>query len=153
MKYYSCYNNGVQAIVSEDVMRGIEQSKLIQKFFEYRDADIPANQRFRPAAAYKGLKHLAVPVFTFASSERVMEQPWFTGTIEEYSSLRRHIRANGDCIEEGWFYIPFSNGLELGLNGENAMKSELAYVTTGEQFREAFGISIAELQTKVAIPA
>jgi len=137
-KYYSCYNNGVMAIVSEETYNDIQKYWEIVQRLACRNLAETAS----PA-----LKHLCVPIFTFAHIERVKESPWFTGECDNFLfKLLKHIRDNGGKLIEGEsFYVPFSNGCEVGLHGEAVMRNELAYVTTEQQFLETFGVSISEI--------
>jgi len=96
-------------------------------------------------AADDATHHLNTPTFTFVRSERFNSSPWFTATDDVLDLLIEHIKKNGGRIEEAAFYVPFSNGCELGIHGKDAMKSDLAYVTTSRQFRETFGISLTDL--------
>ena len=146
-KYYSCYNNGVTAIVSEEVLHDIEKfNKIYHLFIEQEKGKPYTDERKLAHVASEGVRHLATPVFTFARTERVAESPWFTGDTEVLDRLRSYIRYTGGTIESEGFHVPFSNGMEYGMHGHEAMTHELSYVTTEQQFREAFGISIAQLK-------
>ena len=145
-KYYSCYNNGVTAIISEEVLLNLEKFQYIQCYFIDEEKNRLYSERNLTSVATEGLQHLIRPVFTFARTERVKNSPWFTGENEILYTLVSHIRKNGDDIKNAGFHVPFSNGMELGVHGAEVMKGELSFVTTEQQFRETFGISLAELK-------
>ena len=144
-KFFANYNNGVTAIVSEEVYNDIHRQRMIRQQFVAREESVEYKDRWRADLASKATEHLTVPIFTFASDDRFEESPWFTGNRQVYKTLVEYIRKNGGVVEEGGFFVPFSNGCEIGMHSKDAMKSELAYVTTSQQFRETFGISQAEL--------
>ena len=145
-KYFSCYNNGVTAIVSEEAYNDFGKLARIYHYFCSQDTDPKCELR---KTAYEAVMHLANhPTFTFARSERVSESPWFTGDNELAGALMIHIRTSGGSVDQRGFQVPFSNAVELGIHGQDSMKKELAYVTTEEQFRETFGITRAELLAK-----
>jgi hypothetical protein len=70
--------------------------------------------------------------------ERFEKSPWITGDDKMLNALISHIRNNGGSVKSEGFYVPFSNGCELGIHGEKAMTSELLYVTTERQFVNNF---------------
>ena len=147
-KYFSCYNNGVTALVSEEVYNNLKKQASIQRLFTEREKDVTFNEQWRTETSYQGLRHLLVPIFTFTRVERFGESPWFTGDINFLNELHKHIEENGGVVESSGFFVPFSNGCEVGIHGKDAMKNELAYVTTEQQFREAFGISVSEIEER-----
>ncbi len=145
-RYYVCNNNGVTAIVSEETYKDMKKHRTISLWFD--KCNIKKSYEERELSAmlvYSALKHLCVPIFTFTNPEREKSSPWFTGDTIILVALMKHIKDNVGIIENGSFYVPFSNGCETGLHGKESMKYELSYVTTEKQFRDAFGISISEL--------
>lgn len=144
-KYFSCYNNGVTAIVSEETYDNIQKHEIIWQLFMEQDF----NSRTLPETAREGLEHLLVPIFTFTRPDRFNVSPWLTGDVAFLNELYAFIKESGGTIESGSFYVPFSNGCETGVHGTDAMKRELRHVTTGQQFRETFGISLSEIKERV----
>ena len=142
------HNNGVTAVVSQEVFNDIKKLGKIRQLFSDRERDKSYDDRFLAESADRGLRAIGKPVFTFTRNERASESPWFTGDGELFKALTDYINENGDCIETGGFFVPFSNGCEIGIHGKDAMASEMAYVTTEQQFRDTFGITIAELKAK-----
>ncbi|MFA6270038.1 MAG: hypothetical protein WC657_02400 [Candidatus Paceibacterota bacterium] len=142
------HNNGVTAVVSQEVFSDIRKLGEIRQLFSDRERDKSYDDRFLAESADRGLSAIGKPVFTFTRNERAAESPWFTGDGELFKALAAHINENGDCIETGGFFVPFSNGCEIGIHGKESMASELAFVTTEQQFRETFGISRMELLAK-----
>ena len=151
MRYYTNYNNGVTALISEEVSRDIKKQNTIWQLCAKRDAEKAYGDRMLGATASSALNHLCVPIFTFVDPERAAESPWFTGDNKLLNALLDHINENGGFIltEHNNFYVPFSNGSELGMHGEESMKRELAYVTTEMQFRGTFGVSIQEIKARI----
>ncbi len=141
--FYTDYNNGVQVLISEEVMMDIRKKNAISLF--YREAEREKSGKGFAQIADDAVPLVGTPTFTFTRRERVQDQPWFTGDNDFLEVLVAHIRENGGHIVKGGIYVPFSNGSELGMQGTEAMARELVYVTSEQQFRDTFGISIAEL--------
>ena len=141
-RYYSCYNNGVNAIVSEEVLRDLEKRQEIYKVFQGHSAHFQT-QEYEVAKA-EGLRGLGLPIFTFVNPERFKTAPWCTGDTDLLTALQKQIQKDGGVLYITGFYVPFSNGAECGLSGPESVAAELAYVTTERQFRETFGVSIEE---------
>jgi hypothetical protein len=144
-KFFTCSNNGVIAIVNEDVYNDIHRQRMIRQYFTTRDEKVEYSERWRAGVADNATNHLNVPTFTFVRPERFQESPWFTASYDVLNLLIDHIESIGGMIEDAGFYVPFSNGCEVGIHGKDSMKSDLTYVTTSQQFCETFGISLAEL--------
>ncbi len=150
--FYTGYNNGVQALAHESVVRNME---LVNKIASWHDN--PKNgfqdydrRRVHVKAALEALGHIPTkPIFTFAGKERAEAQPWFTGDTYDLDLLLKYLQSEGARIGTG-LYVPFSNGAEMGIHGIEAMQSELGYVTTRSQFKEVFGISMDELCDLIA---
>ncbi len=123
-KFLRCQNNGVVAVASEETVKNIRRRNEILSRI---------NQRFYGVAT-KALEHLTGPVFTFCDKDRLEKSPWFTGDFALGETLLDWISNNGGSVEKGSFYVPFSNACETGVHGENALASELSYVTTEEEF-------------------
>lgn len=147
-KFFACRNNGVTAIVSEEVYNDIHRQRMIRQHFTTCEENVEYNERWLASVADKATNYLNVPTFTFVRPERFQESPWFTATDDVLDRLIDYIKYNGDKIEEAGFYVPFSNGCELGIHGKDAMKNDLAYVTTSQQFRETFGISLSGVASR-----
>lgn len=146
-KFFICYNNGVTALVSEEVKNDLHKQYVIWQNFAEREKDEEYTKRWRAATASEATRHLKTPIFTFVQDERFKKSPWFTGNDELLEMLCLHIKECGWEIEEGSFFVPFSNGCEIGLHGKDSMKSELAQVTTEQQFRETFGLTTSALKS------
>ena len=147
-KFYTSFNNGVEAIVAEDVFLGMVQVEAITAILEKNECDrgglicpYPVTE-----AIEKGLKHFAqTPIFTFADADRVASSPWITGNRRLLRVLLEYIQEEGGAYREGMVYVPFSNAAEIGAHGVAAQAKELAYTTTDQQFRDTFGIGPREL--------
>ena len=136
-QFYICYNNGVNAVVSGDILEDIQKKRAVASVLRATDDDVD----FTP--------HIPeFPIFTFANEERVSRSPWFTGIFEtDLKPLLGHIANNGGRIYgDSSFHVPFSNGCEVSSHGREAQLEELRYVTTSAQFEETFGISLHELR-------
>ena len=118
---------------------------MIRQHFLTSEEKVEYKDRWRASVADKATNHLCLPTFTFVRDDRFIESPWFTGNDNVLELLMKHIKETGGRIESSGFYVPFSNGCEVGMHGKDAMKADLAYVTTQQQFRDTFGISMAEL--------
>ena len=142
-KFFTTQNNGVIALVSEDVYAGLAHRAEIQ------EALMSRNDSRATLAMTEGLAHMGTPTFTFARRERFVESPWFTGDCDWgnglFETLCSYIQAEGGRVVKGGFYVPFSNGCETGLHGPTSMADELRHVTTEVQFRATFGLNTNEL--------
>ncbi|MFA6177502.1 MAG: hypothetical protein WC694_01245 [Candidatus Paceibacterota bacterium] len=148
-KFYVCSNNGVTAVVTEQTHKDLQKYCAIGSWFDETDAEkLYEERRLRRTAISSALGHLCTPTFTFTRPERASVSPWFTGDSELFWALTKHVENNGGVLLDGSCYVPFSNGSEVGLHGHEALKDELSYVTTEQQFQETFGISISELINK-----
>lgn len=134
-KFFVDYNNGVSAIISEDVFGNIR-----------RQGDI-LNAAIRGITGNEEMKirqqveeetfHLVTPTFTFVRYNRFREDPHFSGSSRLFERLCKHIRSHGGVINDRrGFHVPFSNGF---------LHDDYRYVTTVQQFRDTFGISPQEL--------
>ncbi len=134
--FYKCSNNGVTALAEKSVIKVAEKRLEIMNALGDRLLSVDnLPQWFRPG-----------PIFTFASTERVKNSPWLTGSSDLLECLLEEIRfEDGEIIEGISFFVPFSNGSEIGLHGAEAQKEALSYVTTEEEFESTFGISKDEL--------
>lgn len=136
-------NNGVIALATLetalDHMRSCRLAALTKKRF--LASPYHGNSECVDRLAHSG------PIFTFAHSDRVSDGPWFTGTYELHYHLTTWLAEQGVTFMNG-LYVPFSNGLEVGLHGEDAMRAELRYVTTHRDFIDVFGITPSELMAK-----
>lgn len=146
MIFYTCYNNGVRALVSEGVLADINKAWAIQQVLN--DADHKVQGRDYSTPLSEGLCHIGTPTFTFVYTDRFVKSPWFTGDNEFLDALCKQIVEDGGRIESSSFHVPFSNGCEIGVHGDRAMASELAYVTTEQQFFETFGVTRDLIRTK-----
>ena len=137
--FHICYNNGVYAVVSHEIYENIRRKRQILVRLEMERDLIP---------------HIPeTPIFTFAGKDRVAKSPWFTGNDgdsddrkNDWHRLMNYIHREGGHYIDATFYVPFSNGCETGLHGPATQCDELRYVTTDAQFKETFGISLAELR-------
>lgn len=138
--FHNYYNNGVEAVVSGGIYQNMRKKRAITLALE--------NMGKGNGDQGDMLPHIPeTPVFTFASKDRVDKSPWFTGTTSSDSCrLLNYITRNGGWFSNASFYVPFSNGAEIGFHGPEAQREELRYVTTDVQFEETFGISLQELR-------
>ena len=142
-KFYTCHNSGVTALVSDEILHNmicIEHTiqELVGKRCVYQ------NLKLDPEAIVssikKGLHHLpTTPIFTFVKVERWRNSTLFTGNEFLLKTLIDHLKHDGHTVNPAEFYVPFSNGKELGMHGVEAMTNELSYITSDRQFRETFG--------------
>ncbi len=140
-KFFTNYNNGVYALISEDTLMDVNRYYLISTALHRTMGDDS-----RAGKALDGVTHLHGPIFTFAQlEERAERDPWFTGSYEDYRYVVSHIERDGGQVKEGSHYVPFSNGYERGLRGPETQIDELRQVTTFGQFRATFGISLDEV--------
>lgn len=146
-KFITCYNNGVSAIANELVLdHSWRCSRIVRRLTEGK-----LNIAILDNMLTGALRNSRGPIFTFASWERVADSPWFAGDAALYEALLGHIEHEGGVISQSpFFYVPFSNGLELGLHDIAAQVSELAWVTSDWQFSQTFGITVGELRREAA---
>ncbi|MEK7158298.1 MAG: hypothetical protein AAB733_01865 [Patescibacteria group bacterium] len=139
------FRNGVQTICTQDVYdmytKQQEIIRAIEKLY-ISDPDLCT----RAIKAARGAMPAASPIFTFAEAERVSQSPWFTGTHEDCRSLLTHLGKFFELRMHDGLFVPFSSGSELGQHGLEALGSEYAFVTSPQQFRETWGISLKELR-------
>lgn len=135
-KFLLCQNNGVVAVASEETVKNIQRKNQITQRI---------NQRYHGVAT-KALEHLDGSIFTFCwNADDLEKRPWFTSESQMLGVLMDYIKQQGGRVDDGSFHVPFSNAMETGVHGENALASELSHVTTEEDFFEEFGISIPNL--------
>ena len=145
-RYYLCNNNGVTAIVVEETYKDIMKNEMISSWFEERSTKKSHEERnLHAIVVCLATQYLSIPTFTFTHCNRASVSPWFTGDTKILIALIKHIKEMRGVLLDGSFYVPFSNGSEIGLHGVDSMRSELNYVTTQKQFRDTFGISISKL--------
>ena len=148
-KFFYIQNNGVWAIVAEEILRNRGHIRLISTILE---DELRKGGRTVPDGSFRaiqeGLAHIPqTPIFTFALDGRAAGSPWLTGSRHLSEALEAYIHAeDGELQGNGGFYVPFSNGSELGAHGADAMRNELQYVTTEAQFRDTFGIGPREVE-------
>ncbi len=122
-------------------------------FYQNRNNGVVAVVRFDHAllagiaAACDGdyLK-LGVKVFTFVDAERLTRQPGiYTGSLEFLAALIKQggheLRPADQQSAATWRwkgFVPFSNGMETGMHGQEAQKQELRYKTTAEDVEDIF---------------
>jgi hypothetical protein len=145
-----CYNNGVDALVSNLVYKDIMRRQEILLHSSIRELQSAIG------TAVNLLPQFPVgPIFTFTHAERYAKSPWFTGTCPEdsntsrandFTRLQNYITRHGGHTNTARFYVPFSNGIETGMHGVPRQLHELSYATTHAQFEETFGISLRELR-------
>lgn len=145
-EFNSDYNNGVSAIAHKTVREHAYRcSEIVTRFTqEHGGSHSPLAGGIEAA-----LRSTQGPIFTFASTERVAESPWFTGDFDLYGTLLAHIEQEGGVITRG-LYVPFSNGMEVGLHGQKLQCIELGWVASGWQFFQTFGVTLDELQVRIA---
>jgi hypothetical protein len=138
--FYTSHNNGVYAIVPKDVLINIFRvGRIVRRLRKIKGDD--------SFDFWKMFAHISrTPIFTFTREERVKESPWFTGDETVYRALVDYLipETGGEARPSG-FFVPFSNGMEIGAHGAEAQQEELLYVTSEQQFQEAFGVSSEEV--------
>lgn len=123
MEFFTNYNNGIKAVVSA------EHAELSATIVGAGGDPIKAGVR----------------IFTFCSAERLEDNPELRFIVTgSYEDLDRLVKAGGHTLSEkhpsGWDgYVPFSNGMEFGLHGDEAQTEELRYRTTLRDVMDAFG--------------
>jgi len=155
--FYTCTNNGVTAIASEEAVNELKRlfhlSKVVEEIVDSRDLHGWEGREVRTLLAkmtvLQALDRLQLPVFTFVKGVRVQNQPWFTGDFGLYQVLCDYISAEGGRELPDSFYVPFSNGIETGMQGLERIGQELQFVTSRRDFLETFGISYGELLKRV----
>ncbi|MBI3633874.1 MAG: hypothetical protein HY226_06345 [Candidatus Vogelbacteria bacterium] len=139
-----CSNNGVTALVDEDVQEGIDQAARIREALTRDRTLVIPND----SAIGTGLARFPFgPYFAFVSPERYERAPWFTGDRSVLVALADYITQEGGKIESSrGFWVPFSNAYELGVHGEESQIEELKKVATPADFRATFGIGINQIK-------
>lgn len=101
MKFYRNDNQGVTAIVTEEVYSAILAWR--------RDATSDVDSK-GVDQAHRLCLHLPYPrpVFTFVKSELIAERPWLTGDYRLMDALLR----NREVERDPSIYVPFSSGIE-----------------------------------------
>lgn len=154
------FNNGVQAICTEETNAAWNQRRRILEVVEARyettvdhnnSVELISRKKVAIAAAERSLPPSG-PIFTFAIPERVACSPWFTGAHDDCRRLILHLEHTTELRVHQGLFVPFSNGCELGYHGPEALESELKFVTSPQQFRETWGISIQELRERYPVP-
>ncbi len=140
-------NNGVIALTPQDYTE--ETSQLVDRLCGYYERGHLSSVEQADLVGAVLNTVLKKPVFTFVRTERAQQSPWFTGDVELLEALKDHIREQGGNIQGVSFYVPFSNGNELGIHGIKMLQDEIRWVTTDSQFLEEFGISRKELLGRV----
>jgi len=148
--FVTCSNNGVVAIMPwqswKDYVADYRQMNEIVEELGRR-ANIEERHSVKEEAR-TAIAHMnAEPIFTFCNDDRFKTSPWYTGSLSLLAKLKKYLGENGGVtFNDSGIFVPFSNGAEVGIHGEDAQRSELRNVTTAGQFRDAFGISIEELE-------
>ena len=146
-KFFSTDNNGVAAIVDPGVFENYWKRDRCYRTLtssDYRTSTVPKVDAVK--AIEQGLSHIPLtPVFTFVGEERFKRSPWFTGGPDLFHALLKHLSENGATVFPRSFYVPFSNGIELGMRGPESAAEELRFVTTNQQFLDTFGVWPSEL--------
>ncbi len=139
IKFIIGYNNGVNAIREEIVTQDQKKiSRIVEKISDHGVAR--AASRDRIVKELQGILGIVKPAtFTFCNNERFKSSPWFTGNQDDWEDLINLIQFRGGIVEDGGLYVPFSNGCELGIHGDEAQLSELKYVSSRENFLKTFG--------------
>ena len=121
MEFYSSSNNGVIALISkEDAMKyvtGVDPTLF------------------------------GVRVFTFCQKERIQNDPIqkmvMTGSFDDMDALLKlggHRILSARPINCRWDgFVPFSNGCEYGMHGEERKEKELRFMTTLSDLLQVFG--------------
>ena len=143
-RFYNSTANCVTAIVSEDVYKDRERFLKIDEFTRY-DATHMIVGHGQLEKFYHSLRHLDVPVFTFADTEDRLLKNLLSGTREACIKLLDHIVAQGWELEYRDFYVPWSDGFGTESATFKQNLGDYRYVTSRVQFRDAFGIGIDEL--------
>jgi hypothetical protein len=134
--FYSYVNNGVDTIVSEDVLQALNRFRQIGD-----DITKELRHDLRPEVRTKiaeAMVHLCVPIFTFVRKSRLEKDPVYTGDRRLLDALTEYIGAQGGRVEQESYYVPFSSGPE---------DHDYRYVTSDKQFFDTFGVSIEKLKS------
>lgn len=116
--FFYATNNGIRALVTEETYHRIQMLKERRRNWE-------GPEPFPEPVPI-------VPIFTFGPADRLVHQPWLTGTYELFD----HLIGTGGGLEEQSFFVPFSNQYDLADNGQEVR----IYATTGAQLIDAFGV-------------
>ncbi len=121
--FYKDSNNGVIAIVTEEVYQKMEErSQLIT---ECEKKGLPRPQ----------LPHIT-PVFTFSAPEHGAFK-YMTGSFEMLTRL-----LDGHDVRNGGIWVPFSNGTQWG--HDESARWEIDFMTSLDEVVQAFGIKIGK---------
>lgn len=149
MIFYTHKHNGVIAVISEEVLEGVKERSILYEQLLKQCIQHGATEKKASFGINKGLLHMDIPTFTFVEQERFDRYPaLFTGSYREFDILYKRLMERGDKIKPEGFYVPFSNGLELGMRGAANLANELRFKTTRTQFRQTFGFSLGELRVE-----
>lgn len=121
-KFYKRTNNGVVGLCTEYIYRKIEERRELRA--ECKQHGLP--QPELPPVT---------PIFTFGDVNHRSFRPFLTG-----STLDMHELLEGHEVEDGWFWVPFSNGYETGIHGPELQRHEWQFRTTLREAMDAFGL-------------
>lgn len=119
--YYKDSNNGVTAVVTEEVYKKLEERQKLR--IECHNSGLPDPQ-LPPIR----------PVFTFSGPDH-HSFGFMTGS---YTLMKRLLA--GHDVRDGGIYVPFSNGVELGSCGQESGRFERGFMTSLDEAIEAFGL-------------
>lgn len=124
--FYTCHNNGVTAVVTEEVYKRIqERGELLA---ECKGKGLPCPQ-LPPIT----------PIFTFGLTGHHSFM-FFTGSLELKEKL-----LEGHDVKHESFWVPFSNGNEWACRYKPELAEwEWQFLTSADQVIEAFGLVIPE---------
>ncbi len=123
--FYKGTNNGVVAVVTEDVWRQMQEREALLAKCEAQDLGRPQLPRIGP-------------VFTFSDPKHHSFQ-FMTGSIELLEVLLK-----GHKFLYGGLWVPFSNGYEWGWDGdEKQARWEQGFSTSLDEVMEAFGLTVS----------
>ena len=124
--FYTCHNNGVTAVVTEEVYKRLQERGELLAECKKRDLPIP---QLPPI----------VPIFTFSDPQHP-SSIFFTGSLEVKEKL-----LEGHDVKHGGFWVPFSNGNEWACRHNPELAEwEWQFLTSADQVIEAFGLVIPE---------
>jgi len=152
-KFYYCQNNGVLALATAETVKNMRRRRMIVSCIgslgsEEGDHELQREWRYGNAnVAERTLQHRG-PIFTFCEPERYEKSPWFTGNLGHLHFLLDYIMKQGGECMDGEFYVPFSNGAEMGLHGKESLANELSYVVDENDVVATFGMLTEEINRR-----
>jgi len=129
--FVTCSNNGVTALAHINTREHFRLMNLVFGFLRASGYPEAAN-RFWQEFARKG-----GPIFTFVDVNRFWQhRDIYSGDPAMLESALIVIEAEDGVVGKSGLYVPFSNGAEIGHQGEDAKARELVWLTKSDEFIE-----------------